>query len=140
MTEHRNDTAMPDGEPVRDWLVTFAHKVATEQSRCARNAKAVFCVMLRRDEAEGFVEQTNELVQRLASGDAERLRTALVERVARALYERAMSERRAFGEPQKFSKRWDDPPHDDLTAESRPSSWRDGWRDDARAALAEGGV
>lgn len=57
-------------EPLRDWLVTFAHKVATERDYSARHPGHVFLVMLRREEAEGLLAQVNELVQREASRDA----------------------------------------------------------------------
>ena len=54
-----------DGKPVphsHDWLVTFAHKVAVERNYSAHHPGHVFLVMLRRDEAEGLLEQVSELV------------------------------------------------------------------------------
>ncbi len=52
-----------DTKPLRDWLVTFAHKVAVERDYSARHPGHVFLVMLHRDEAEGLLAQVNELVQ-----------------------------------------------------------------------------
>ena len=54
-------------EPLRDWLVTFAHKVATERDYAARHPGHVFLVMLREDESEGLLAQVNELVQERAN-------------------------------------------------------------------------
>lgn len=53
---------MSDSAPTRDWLVTFARKVAEERATCARQPGRVFTVMLRRDEAEGVLRQVEELV------------------------------------------------------------------------------
>ena len=58
-----------DASPTRDWLVTFAHKVAVERDYIAHHPGACFCVMLRRDEAEGLLAQVNALVQ---AGEARR--------------------------------------------------------------------
>lgn len=49
----------------RDWLVTFARKVAEERDFCARHPGAVFLVMLHRDEAEGLLAD----LQRLAASE-----------------------------------------------------------------------
>jgi len=51
----------------RDWLVTYARKVARERAYIADHPRAVFCVMLREDEAEGLLAQLNELVQKDAA-------------------------------------------------------------------------
>lgn len=56
-------TSQSDSDVTRDWLVTFAHIVATERARQASHPGSVFCIMLRREEAEGLLEQVNELVQ-----------------------------------------------------------------------------
>lgn len=56
-------------EPLRDWLVTFAHKVAVERDYSARHPGHVFMVMLRKDEAEGLLAQANGLVQTQNSGE-----------------------------------------------------------------------
>jgi hypothetical protein len=53
----------------RDWLVTFAHKVATERNYSARHPGHVFLVMLRRDEAEGLLQQTADVVAALAAAE-----------------------------------------------------------------------
>lgn len=52
------------GDVTRDWLVWFAHKVASEDERRARLPGSSWCLMLREDEAHGLVAQVNELVQR----------------------------------------------------------------------------
>lgn len=49
-------------EPLRDWIVTFARKVAVERDYSARHPGHVFTVMLSRDEAEGLLGQLHELV------------------------------------------------------------------------------
>lgn len=54
---------MADLEPIRDWLVTFSHKVATERVYSTHHPGHVFLVMLREDEAEGLLAQVNELAQ-----------------------------------------------------------------------------
>lgn len=67
-----------------------------------------------------------------------RHREALVEQVAEALYERAMSERRTFSRhPEQFQRSWRDEPYVPLLQDgkSRPKNWRDGWRHEARAVL-----
>jgi hypothetical protein len=51
-----------DPSPTRDWLVTFARKVAEERDYSQRHPGHVFTVMLARDEAEGLLEQVRELV------------------------------------------------------------------------------
>ncbi len=55
---------MPTTE--RDWLVTFAHKVASEDARQAAAPGSSWCLMLRKDEAHAVVTQMNELVQQEA--------------------------------------------------------------------------
>lgn len=52
--------------PTRDWLVTFARKVAEERDYSARHPGHVFTVMLKRDEAEGLLDQVRELVDESA--------------------------------------------------------------------------
>ena len=58
---------MSDSEPLRDWLVTFARKVAEERDYSHRHPGHVFTVMLKRDEAEGLLAQINDLVQEQAA-------------------------------------------------------------------------
>lgn len=53
---------MTDPAPTRDWLVTFARKVAQERATCAEQPGRVFTVMLRQNEAEGVLKQVEELV------------------------------------------------------------------------------
>ncbi len=53
----------------RDWLVTFAYKVALERNYSSHHPGHVFLVMLREDEAEGLLVQVNELVQRMSGLD-----------------------------------------------------------------------
>lgn len=53
---------MADTEPTRDWLVTFARKVAEERDYCARHPGHSFTVMLNRDESDGLLEQVRELI------------------------------------------------------------------------------
>lgn len=64
-------------------------------------------------------------------------RLGLIEIVAEALYERAMSERRVFAsDPHKFTKGWRDEPFVPIfEGEPRPKNWRDDWRDEALLVL-----
>lgn len=50
----------------RDWCVTFARRVAEERSYSASHPGHVFLVMLHREEAEGLLEQANEVIQVVA--------------------------------------------------------------------------
>lgn len=65
-----------DSEPLRDWLVTFARKVAEERDYSTRHPGHVFTVMLRRDEAEGLLQQVNELVNAPAPDSEEEVEAA----------------------------------------------------------------
>lgn len=68
-----NNGERRDSEPLRDWLVTFARKVAEERDYSARHPGHVFLVMLREDEAEGLLAETADLLD--AGGRLDDLRS-----------------------------------------------------------------
>ena len=73
---------MPETEPQRDWLVWFAHKVASEDDRHAHLPGSSWCLMLREAEAHSVVQQMNEVVQAMAGREVLAVRS-VVERYGR---------------------------------------------------------
>jgi hypothetical protein len=89
------------------------------------------------------IERAGREVSEVRLREYEEAQHDLIERVAEALYERAMGERRVFSaKPGQFNRRWRDEPYVPPVAggESRPVDWRDGWRGEAHFVVAASGA
>jgi chromosome segregation ATPase len=120
---------------------TYWNQTEYERKKNAELQEQYEVAKTEADEAEIALNRTTEMWKDSEARNRELWEQfeEVEEKVARALYEKAMEERRTCLPRFRQDKRWDDEPYvaPVQEGESRPTNWRDPWREQAHYFLSD---